>query len=286
MSPVTSMRWTEEQELAYLHCLKEGTRQGMRTDTGFKASFIPFVNSQFAAKGLPVLRREQLNTKRAEWKAKLTAWQWLLMQQGIEYDEDRARILASEEQWEQFIRQNPTVKPFRFMTLKYKDDLYEIYGGRPLTGRYAYGSPWYEAQANNTLDGIHSYAIDQQSPQSLQNFASEPAARTESVTARAPALPLTPTSTEAHPEESKTVLERVLESTKMIAQQQRHQSRQAQDTTENPIAKAIKTLQSRYTDLGPDEFVRAVTVVEDHVHTFNALSGKWRDIWLRAKIME
>ncbi|MCJ1474763.1 hypothetical protein MMC13_003423 [Lambiella insularis] len=124
-------------ERCYLECLKDSIKLGMRTDSGFKPALIPAVITRFQASGLRAVRREQLNSKRAEWKSKWTAWCWLLNQTGIGFDNDTGRVSASDEQWDNFIRQNATVKLFRYKPLDNKDDLAEIFGGTQATGRYA-----------------------------------------------------------------------------------------------------------------------------------------------------
>ena len=54
--------------------------------------------------------------------------------------------------------------------------------------------------------------------------------------------------------------------------------------SEAPLTLALRTLQTAYSKLSDEEFVKAVSVIEAAVETFNALSGSRRDAWLESKI--
>jgi hypothetical protein len=56
--------WTDARERVYIDCLLEATKQGKRTDTGWKPIVASEVVDTFRSKGFPAVTKSQLDSKR------------------------------------------------------------------------------------------------------------------------------------------------------------------------------------------------------------------------------
>src|SRR5277367_2022391 len=126
-APAPPFNWTPEAERFYLDLMLHGVVTGKRIDGTFKDTFWNYCISEFAQRhDLRTLTKDQLNTKRADWKKRWRIFHTLSNPSGWSVDDD-GRLQASDEAWEEQIRREEAVKWFRRNTLRRRDELRDLF---------------------------------------------------------------------------------------------------------------------------------------------------------------
>jgi hypothetical protein len=243
-------------EKLYLDLWIAGIAAGSRSTEGtFKPVFWRDVGARIAACGYPEPTLDQMNSKRASWAKRWKVFARLETLSGWGFDEMSGMLTAPEACWAEEIRKDPEVAWHRNNSLRYISELREVFDKVHATGHYAQGGTAIASTAN-----LESTDADED----VDN----------EVVLLTPA-PVLKRPTPVPKRKIDSAMDVLVEVSKALHRLQ----------GEDIIGRAVEVLHSEFeAALSPENFIRAVDIVEKHANTFVALKSDTRRWWLNWKL--
>ncbi|KAK8630484.1 hypothetical protein V6N13_079276 [Hibiscus sabdariffa] len=121
--------WTAEMDRYFIDLMLEQLDKGNRFDDHvFSKTAWTNMNSSFNDKFMSEYETDVLKNRHKTLRNVYKAVKNLLNQKGFNWDSTRQMVVADNKTWDEFIKVNPDVRPYRVKTLPYYDDLCAIYG--------------------------------------------------------------------------------------------------------------------------------------------------------------
>ncbi|KAE8681941.1 two-component response regulator ARR2-like [Hibiscus syriacus] len=133
--------WTPEMDRYFIDLMLEQLNKGNRFDDHvFSKTAWVNMNSSFNEKFKFDYEMDVLKNRHKTLRNVYKAVKNLLNQKGFSWDATRQMVVAESKIWDEYVKVNPDVRPYRLKSLPYYDDLCVIYGDN-LAGKMGYSVP-------------------------------------------------------------------------------------------------------------------------------------------------
>ncbi|XVF22151.1 hypothetical protein REPUB_Repub12eG0148900 [Reevesia pubescens] len=146
--------WTPEMDRYFIDLMLEQVNKGNRFDdhvftkTAWK-NMSTFFNEKFKFEYEKDVLKNRHKTMRNMYKGVKN----LLNQKGFTWDATRQMVVADKNVWDEYIKANPDVRPYRVKTIPYYNDLCVIYGDR-ITGKKGHNVPETSSHSGEEKTGL------------------------------------------------------------------------------------------------------------------------------------
>ncbi len=137
---LTRVVWNDEMRYIFIIAMLNETAKGTFTSSGFKKPGWNAVLVEFNARMNMKLTKAQLQNQYAWLKERWKIFKSIKDNSGFGWDEARSLPTAPDHVWEAYIKAHPEAARFRYETLKFYNELDQIFTGQVATGRYAISS--------------------------------------------------------------------------------------------------------------------------------------------------
>ncbi|XWS76609.1 hypothetical protein CRYUN_Cryun01aG0191400 [Craigia yunnanensis] len=123
--------WTPEMDRYFIDLMLEQVNKGNRFDDHvFTKTAWKNMGSLFNEKFKFDYEKDVLKNRHKTLRNLYKGVKNLLNQKGFTWDETRQMVISDNKVWDEYIKVNPDVRPYRLKTIPYYDDLCFIYGDR------------------------------------------------------------------------------------------------------------------------------------------------------------
>ncbi|KAK8635619.1 hypothetical protein V6N13_004348 [Hibiscus sabdariffa] len=151
--------WTPEMDRYFIDLMLEQLNIGNRFDDHvFSRTAWMNMNSSFNEKFEFEYEIDVLKNRHKTLRNVYKAVKNLLNQKGFNWDATRQMVVAQSKTWDEYIKVNPDVRPYRMKTLPYYDDLCVIYGDN-LAAKKEGSAARPECGNEGTVEAVHEMAL-------------------------------------------------------------------------------------------------------------------------------
>ncbi|XP_030959168.1 uncharacterized protein LOC115981123 [Quercus lobata] len=164
---VKYISWTDEMDRCLTQLLVQQVMLGNKLDKNFKPvaymAALTVLNEKF---GLD-LTKENIRNRLKTWKKQYGLVKELLSHGGFEWDDRYKMVVATDSDWNEYIKRYPDARQLRARSIENYDDL------RIIVGNEAPDGHWFEAGSTLRLEGNSTFNDEEHVETPVQMFANE-----------------------------------------------------------------------------------------------------------------